>query len=43
MFGKIGKTNTRMFRYMERGFRKCQNSVYVCSEAENTFVRIQRG
>ena len=38
MFGKIGKRNTRMFRYTESGFRKCQNSVYVCRGAENTFI-----
>ena len=40
MLGKIGKTNTRMFPYTERGFRKSQNSVYVYSGAENTFLRI---
>ena len=39
IFGKIGKTNTRMFRSTERGIRKCKNSVYVCSRAENTFCK----
>ena len=40
IFGKIGETNTRMFRNTEREFKNCQNSVYVSSGVENTFVRI---